>query len=257
MAQLSEKTILVDHKVKDKGFLIRICGKYGIKKWRNIYDADYNKAFRKKSPNPDLIYPGSVFRVPNKKTVLKQIKGDIAEKKKHVVEMEKGINNINKGRKKTVDTTLKQLKKREGDYQTIKILEAVTMIFVPIAGTVVAGVKGATMTTAQLARWGAGYLTLLNINTAKLVSKSSQLEETAFAKVMRNASDWTTPSYWLVSALSDEGMDHNDFKKKAAEQIKKLDNQKDQMIVSLTDHIQSNKAAIKSMELGVKQLEKL
>jgi len=45
--------------------LWRIARKYGIPKWRTIYDHPKNAGFRQKRPNPNLIYPGDAIWIPD------------------------------------------------------------------------------------------------------------------------------------------------------------------------------------------------
>lgn len=56
----------IDFKVRKGDNLWDIVGKYGFpsKDWKKIYNAPYNKAFRKKCPNPNVIQPGDIFVLP-------------------------------------------------------------------------------------------------------------------------------------------------------------------------------------------------
>jgi LysM repeat protein len=41
-----------------------IARKFGVRSWRDIYFHPDNAAFRALRPNPDLIYPGDVLKIP-------------------------------------------------------------------------------------------------------------------------------------------------------------------------------------------------
>jgi hypothetical protein len=47
--------------------LSSIAAEYGFDDWRAIYDAPANETFRKKRPNPNLIYPGDTLVIPDAK----------------------------------------------------------------------------------------------------------------------------------------------------------------------------------------------
>jgi hypothetical protein len=53
------------HTVARGESLSRIAVKYRVPSWREIYRAPENAAFRRKRPNPDLIYPGDVVIIPS------------------------------------------------------------------------------------------------------------------------------------------------------------------------------------------------
>lgn len=57
---------LVKHKVVKGDNLTKIVKRYGFGggAWKRIYNAPYNKAFRKKRTDPNLILPGDEFLVP-------------------------------------------------------------------------------------------------------------------------------------------------------------------------------------------------
>lgn len=44
--------------------LVGIAKKYGIKNWQLIYNDPDNSDFRRKRPNPDLIFPGDIVIIP-------------------------------------------------------------------------------------------------------------------------------------------------------------------------------------------------
>ncbi len=56
----------IEFKVRKGDNLWNIVGNYGFpaKDWKKIYNAPYNKAFRKKCPDPHVIQPGNVFVLP-------------------------------------------------------------------------------------------------------------------------------------------------------------------------------------------------
>lgn len=58
---------LIEHTVKKGDNLTRIVKKYGHPggEWKAIYNAYYNKAFKAKFKDPNLIQPGEVFQVPS------------------------------------------------------------------------------------------------------------------------------------------------------------------------------------------------
>jgi len=53
------------HVVKQGECLSSIARKYGFLSWRTIYDAPDNSDFRKKRPNPNVIYPGDKLAIPD------------------------------------------------------------------------------------------------------------------------------------------------------------------------------------------------
>ena len=53
------------HIVQQGENLTVIARKYGIPDWRTIYNHPNNLAFRSKRPNPNLIFPGDQFFIPN------------------------------------------------------------------------------------------------------------------------------------------------------------------------------------------------
>jgi Putative peptidoglycan binding domain/LysM domain len=53
-----------EHVVKSGECLSSIAKAYGFADWRVIYNDPENAGFKKKRPNPDLIYPGDVLRIP-------------------------------------------------------------------------------------------------------------------------------------------------------------------------------------------------
>ena len=56
----------VKFKVRKGDNLWDIVGKYGFppKDWKKIYNAPYNKEFKKKRPDPNVIQPGDIFVLP-------------------------------------------------------------------------------------------------------------------------------------------------------------------------------------------------
>ena len=61
------------HTVDQGEYLANIAKAHEFRDWRTIYDHPQNAAFRKKRPNPNVIFPGDVLYIPdkNKKTVSK------------------------------------------------------------------------------------------------------------------------------------------------------------------------------------------
>ena len=54
-----------NHVVKDGETIASIAHYYGLEDWRRIYHDPNNINFRKKRPNPNLIYPGDIVFVPS------------------------------------------------------------------------------------------------------------------------------------------------------------------------------------------------
>lgn len=54
--------------VKQGDTLYKIAKKYGFSDWRTIYNHADNAEFRKKRPNPNIIYPGDKIVIPDKET---------------------------------------------------------------------------------------------------------------------------------------------------------------------------------------------
>jgi len=55
------------HKVQQGECLSSIAKKHGFPDWRIIYNDQENAEFRRKRPNPNLIYPGDKIYIPDKK----------------------------------------------------------------------------------------------------------------------------------------------------------------------------------------------
>jgi hypothetical protein len=55
------------HPVKQGDTLYKIAKKHGFSDWRTIYRHADNAEFRKKRPNPNIIYPGDKIVIPEKK----------------------------------------------------------------------------------------------------------------------------------------------------------------------------------------------
>ena len=68
---------------------------YDAKRWREYYDAPYNKTFKKNHPNPHLIYAKDVFHLPckgnfyMKRELQKQLRAKISRMKKDLAEIKK------------------------------------------------------------------------------------------------------------------------------------------------------------------------
>src|SRR4051812_33694555 len=54
------------HVVEQGECLSSIAKAYGFSHWRIIYDDANNSAFRKKRPNPNLVYPGDQICIPDR-----------------------------------------------------------------------------------------------------------------------------------------------------------------------------------------------
>jgi len=55
------------HVVRKGECLSSIARKHGLASWKDIYDLPANAEIRGKRPNPNLIYPGDVFEIPERK----------------------------------------------------------------------------------------------------------------------------------------------------------------------------------------------
>jgi hypothetical protein len=55
---------MIEYRVVPGDNLTRIAARHGIRYWQNIYLAAENAELRAQRPNPDLIYPGDVIRIP-------------------------------------------------------------------------------------------------------------------------------------------------------------------------------------------------
>ena len=47
--------------------LASIADRFGFRQWKTIYDAPDNEAFRRKRPNPNVLYPGDEITIPDKR----------------------------------------------------------------------------------------------------------------------------------------------------------------------------------------------
>jgi len=56
------------HPVQQGETLYKIAKRYGFSDWRTIYNHADNAEFRKKRPNPNIIYPGDKIGIPEKET---------------------------------------------------------------------------------------------------------------------------------------------------------------------------------------------
>ena len=57
---------MANHTVEQGEYLGSIAARYGFKNWRTIYEHPQNQEFRKRRPNPNVIYPGDVVFIPDK-----------------------------------------------------------------------------------------------------------------------------------------------------------------------------------------------
>ena len=56
------------HTVKQGECLSRIAAQYGFRDYKTIYDDPQNADFKKKRPDPNLIFPGDLIYIPDKKS---------------------------------------------------------------------------------------------------------------------------------------------------------------------------------------------
>lgn len=56
----------IKHVVQEGECLSTIALQYDFSNWRTIYDAPENLKFRKKRPNPNVIYPGDIIIIPDR-----------------------------------------------------------------------------------------------------------------------------------------------------------------------------------------------
>ena len=56
--------------VKRGDNLSKIAQMYGLRTWKDLYNHPDNAAFKRSHPNPNLIYPGDVLKVPDSPPVL-------------------------------------------------------------------------------------------------------------------------------------------------------------------------------------------
>src|SRR5687767_1791959 len=54
------------HTVVQGEYLKKIAEQYGFRQWKTIYNAGENSDFRRKRPNPNVIYPGDRIYIPDK-----------------------------------------------------------------------------------------------------------------------------------------------------------------------------------------------
>jgi N-acetylmuramoyl-L-alanine amidase len=58
---------MATHIVEQGECLARIAERYGFRSFRTVYDDPGNAALRERRPNPDLLYPGDVVFIPEKR----------------------------------------------------------------------------------------------------------------------------------------------------------------------------------------------
>ncbi|MGH8003256.1 MAG: PGRP and LysM peptidoglycan-binding domain-containing protein [Limisphaerales bacterium] len=58
----------IGHKVKQGESLPGIAKQYGFTDWKKIYDHPENQDFKKKRPNPNILFPGDKINIPDKET---------------------------------------------------------------------------------------------------------------------------------------------------------------------------------------------
>jgi Putative peptidoglycan binding domain/LysM domain len=59
--------------VRAGDFLSKIATDHGIANWRTIYDHPNNADFRRRRPNPNLIYPGDQLFIPERPSTAKEV----------------------------------------------------------------------------------------------------------------------------------------------------------------------------------------
>ncbi|MCP4137213.1 MAG: hypothetical protein GY754_39960 [bacterium] len=62
------------YKIEQGDYLHKIARKHGFHNWEPIYDHDKNKDFKKKYPDPNIIYPGEKLYIPSKDELEKKEK---------------------------------------------------------------------------------------------------------------------------------------------------------------------------------------
>jgi N-acetylmuramoyl-L-alanine amidase len=77
------------HRVKQGECLSSIAKKYSFTDWRTIYNHPQNAEFRRKRPNPNLIYPGDQIFIPDKD--LKQELGGTEQRHKFRVKAQQTL----------------------------------------------------------------------------------------------------------------------------------------------------------------------
>ena len=58
--------------VQPGDFLLKIARQHGFRDYRTVYDDPANAAFRRKRPNPDVIFPGDQLVIPDKEPRVEQ-----------------------------------------------------------------------------------------------------------------------------------------------------------------------------------------
>lgn len=95
MGQVATKKITV----KKGDCLWTIMKNHGFpaKEWKRVYTANYNAAFKKKHPNPDMIPPGAIFYLPayTPDQLTKMFKSFVSGQKK-IFDMQKKISSLKK-----------------------------------------------------------------------------------------------------------------------------------------------------------------
>lgn len=77
------------HTVKQGECLSSIAKKYGFADWRIIYNYPQNAEFKRKRPNPNLIYPGDQLFIPDKE--LKQEQGQTEQRHRFRMKISKQV----------------------------------------------------------------------------------------------------------------------------------------------------------------------
>lgn len=112
---------LIEHTVKKGDNLTRIVKKYGHPggDWKPIYNAFYNKGFRAKFTDPNVIQPGEVFKVPSvtrkKLEEIIYLIWDVQNWVKEALAVDKKVHAELKALKKERDKTLKAFRRAKGN----------------------------------------------------------------------------------------------------------------------------------------------
>lgn len=110
----------IDHTVRQGECLSKIALKYGFTDWKFLYEHPDNSALRRKRPNPNVLYPGDVVKIPEMRKkeeqagtgkvhrfqvktpkkflriVFKTPKGDVYENEPYTLEFESGASKAGK-----------------------------------------------------------------------------------------------------------------------------------------------------------------
>ena len=79
------------HEVKQGECLSSIAKQYGFRDWKVIYDDPNNKDFKKARPDPNVIAPGDMIFIPDKKDATKKVSISTEQKHKFKVTLPKTL----------------------------------------------------------------------------------------------------------------------------------------------------------------------